>query len=262
MILDYLFYNFPTWLFALLGIGFIALVSSIGLLIFKRIVPITKIKDNSFISYPLATISLFCSILISLIAISSWQSYAAAEQKVDQEARLVEGVYRLSEGLPEPFKHILKANMIEYIQIVLLDEWPAMLKNQAYGTRGSEILTRSNDALHQFHNTNPVDLIYFKNVLEKLNLLFDARRDRVLASKVNFPIVIWLVVSFAAFLNIFICYFFTLESTQLHLIITSLIAATIGSILVLIIVFIHPFQGDIAIQPEAFLDFKQSLSIK
>ena len=259
MLLNYLFLNFPTWLFALLGIVLIALISCLGLLIFKRLVPTTKEKDNSFISYPLATISLFCSILISLIAISSWQSYTAAEQKVDRDARLVEGVYRMSQGLPEPLKHALEANMIEYIQIVLLDEWPAMLKNQAYGSRGTDILTRSNNTLHQFHDTNPVALIYYKNVLEKLNLLFDARRDRVLAEKVNFPIVIWLVVSIAAFLNIFICYFFTLESAQLHLIVTSLIAATIASILVLIIIFIHPFQGDIAIQPDAFIDFKKSL---
>ena len=259
MLLNYLFLNFPTWLFALLGIGLIALFSSLGLLIFKRLVPITKEKDNSFISYPLATISLFCSILISLIAISSWQSYIAAEQKVDQEARLVEGVYRMSQGLPEPIKHALQANMIEYIQIVLIEEWPAMLKNQAYSTRGTEVLTRSNNILHQFNDTNPVALAYFKNVLEKLNLLLDARRDRVLAEKVNFPIVIWLVVSIAAFLNIFICYFFILESAQLHIIVTSLIAATIGSILVLIIIFNHPFQGDIAIQPDAFLDFNKSL---
>ena len=60
----------------------------------------------------------------------------------------------------------------------------------------------------------------------------------------------------SAFLTVAVSYLYTAESFSMHLISTGFITATLSASLFLIVIFGHPFQGNMRIEPTEFIEFK------
>ena len=246
----------PAWAACLVTIFFTTAVTLLGLFLFRKIYPASLSKaNNDTINLAMSVVSLFSSLLISLLVINVWNSYLSVERTVNLEAHTVEDIYRLSQAMPEPIKSELISDVNQYIEVVINEEWPAMAADKQVGDKGRKILLHSNNLLLQLHSNNPVTLKFHSKLLDKLSILFDARRDRILATKSHVPAVIWLVIWTCSFLIIITSYLYTAESFSLHLISTGFIAALLASTIFLIIIFGHPFQGSMRIQPNVFIDF-------
>ena len=249
--------NIPTWLFCIIAVVFSVLVGTLGLVIFRKLFPTPLNKaNNDCISLSLSTVGLFSSVLISLIVINVWSFYSDVNKKVNIEARNLEDFYHLSQAMPEPIKSKLVTNVGKYIDVVVNEEWPAMTANKEVSSKGRSILLDTKSLLLSF-KTNDVILANINQALySKVSDLFDARRDRLIATKDRVPVVIWMVMFLSAFLTVAVSYLYTAESFSMHLISTGFITATLSASLFLIVIFGHPFQGNMRIEPTEFIEFK------
>lgn len=249
--------NIPTWLICIGAIVFSVIVGSIGLMIFRKVFPNPLNKaNNDCISLSLSTVGLFSSVLISLIVVNVWNFYNDVDRKVNIEARGVEDFYHLTQAMSEPLKSQLVADIAKYVDVVVNEEWPAMAANKEVGDKGRLILIHSKNLLLSFKTTDLVAANTQAALYSKVSDLFDARRDRLIATKDHVPSVIWLVMFLSAFLTVAVSYLYTAESFKMHLISTGFITATLSASLFLIVIFGHPFQGNMRIQPTNFIEFK------
>jgi hypothetical protein len=247
----------PTWLFCILAVALSVFMGSLGLVLFRKLFPTSLNKaNNDCISLSLSTVGLFSSVLISLIVINVWSFYNDVNQKVNVEARNVEDFYHLTQAMPEPIKSKLITNIGQYIDVVVNEEWPAMKTNQQVSNKGRLILLDTKNILLSYKTTDLIMANTEQALYSKVSDLFDARRDRLIATKDRVPDVIWLVMFLSAFLTIVVSYLYTAESFSMHLISTGFITATLSASLFLIVIFGHPFQGNMRIEPTGLIEFR------
>lgn len=249
--------NIPTWLICIGAVTFSVALGSIGLVIFRKIFPSSLNKaNNDCISLSLSTVGLFSSVLISLIVINVWGFYGEVNRKVNIEARNIEDLYHLSQTMPEPLRSKLVFNISQYVHVVINEEWPAMSANQQVSDKGRQILIDSKNLLLSFKTTDLIMANKEQALYTKISDLFDTRRDRLIATKDHVPTVIWFVMFLSAFLTVAVSYLYTAESFKMHLISTGFITATLSASLFLIVIFGHPFQGNMRIEPTNFIEFR------
>ncbi len=249
--------NIPTWLLCLFAVALSVLIASLGLVIFRKLFPNSLNKaNNDCISLSIGTVGLFSSVLISLIVINVWGFYNDVNKKVNIETRIVEDFYHLTEAMPEPIKSKLVSNISQYIDVVINEEWPAMKASQEVSNKGRLILLETKNILLSYKTSDLILANTGQALYSKVSDLFDARRDRLIATKDRVPDVIWLVMFLSAFLTVAVCYLYTAESFSMHLISTGFITATLSASLFLIVIFGHPFQGNMGIKPTGFIEFR------
>jgi len=249
--------SIPTWLICLGGVAFSVLMGSLGLIVFRKLFPTSLNKaNNDCISLSLSTVGLFSSVLISLIVINVWTFYVDVNQKVSVEARSLEDFYHLALAMPEPIKTKLVSNVGQYSDVVINEEWPAMAENKTVSNKGRLILLDTKNQLLSFKTSDLIAANTQQALYKKISDLFDARRDRLIATKDRVPAVIWLVMFLSAFLTIAVSYLYTAESFSMHLISTGFITATLSASLFLIVIFGHPFQGNMRIEPTELIEFR------
>ncbi len=248
--------NIPAWVMCLIAVCISVSFCLIGLFVFKKLLTHSFNKaNNDCISLSLGTVGLFSSVLISLIVINTWNSYNDTDTIVNAEARKVEDFYHLSQGMPEPIKSQLASDISEYIEVVTKEEWPAMVANEAIPDKARLIIIRSRERLLHYKTNDLVIANTESKLLDRISELFDARRDRTLSTKNHVPPVIWAVMFLSGFLTIAVSYLYTAESFAMHLISTGFISASLAATLFLIVIFGHPFQGRLRIEPTEMINF-------
>jgi len=66
----------------------------------------------------------------------------------------------------------------------------------------------------------------------------------------------------SAFLTIAVCDLYTAKSFVMHMISTGFITASLAATQFLIVIFGHPFQGKMRIEPDTFINFQEQNLLK
>lgn len=261
MIVDFL-YNNPTWLMGLIVTGGIASLSAVGCYAAHHFLPRElRKKHNEFIGFTGATVSVFYAILLAFIAIAAWESYGKAGAVASREASLVGDIYRDAAFMPDSLRRGITPELDDYIEVVLHEEWPAMAAGRKFGANGWTLLQRAHTHLAQFHPANVTEDAMFREMLQRMNTLYDARRERILASEDRLEPAIWGVVICGMTLTIAFTFLFGMDSFKMHLTMVTMVAASIGLVVVLIIAFDYPFRGEVQIKADAIEQVKQNLEV-
>ena len=256
MLLDFL-YTQDIWAMACLVVFLFIVVALLGLALSSKLIPKdVRKKHMELVSYGLATISIFSAVLLAFIAVSAWESHGKAETATSQESLLIADVLRSSFAMPEPLRSQIREGAVAYLDTVINEEWPAMANKNLNPRKGWDQLVDLYMNISKFKTTDPTVQIQYASLYDKINSLIDARRIRILAEKQSFQPIVWGVVLVGAFLNIAFLFLFSMESFRMHVAMTSMVAAGIGAIFVLIIAFDRPFQGSMAVSSEAFSNLK------
>ena len=250
--------NTPTWIIFLAAICFAIGLALAGLFVFKKISPYSPNKaNNDCISISLSTVGMFSSVLISLIVINTWDSYNNAQKIVDAEGRAVENFYRAAQGMPEPTQSILINDVKQYIDVVTKVEWPAMNLNEAINDDGWQILVHSYHVLLKLKTNDLVTANIQLKLIDQISDVFDARRDRILLTKKHIPAVIWLVICMSTVFTIVLSYLYAADNLALHMVLTGFVTASLAAALFLIVIFGHPFLGEMRIEPGTLINFQR-----
>jgi Protein of unknown function (DUF4239) len=243
----------PTIQAAPIAMAAAAILSIAGLLVFHRLVPHhLRSMHNDVAGFTLAIAGVIYAVLLAFIAVAVWQGYGQADVMVQTEANLVGDLYRDTAGLPDAQASKLRHLLYVYAETVVQEEWPALAAGSDEDAAGWQLLDSTHLTLVQLHPQDLGTASVQAGMLRSLNELYDARRGRFHSASVTLPPVLWWNLLAGAALLLVFSYLFGVPNLAMHAAMVSLLGATIGLVLVLIVLLAHPFRGDNHISAAAF----------
>jgi hypothetical protein len=259
MLADFL-YGIPTWEMAVIIVGLFVFFANVGLYIFVRALGSELRKGhNEFVASTTDLVGVFFAVLAAFIAVAAWETFSKAGDIASTEASLTFDLARDVDSFPEPLRSQLLADMTSYVDIVLKKEWPDMADGVEFGDEGWEPLRKFQRDLVTFHSEDSIQVAIFSETLSRLNSLYDARRDRLLAAEDHIDSSVWWVVLIGAGVTVGLTFLFGMESYKMHVLLTSVAAGSLALVVVLIAAFDYPFRGEVQISPHAFENTKHSM---
>ncbi len=228
------------------------LVSVLGLLIVRRYVNIGWLKEHHEVaSYFFLMIGTLYAVLIAFAIFVVWTQFQDAGTNLEREVNAVGDLSRMSAGLPEPERSNVRQALINYIQSVLDDEFPAM----ADGRESPRTWAAIEKLMVAFSSAPIADTksqIYSAESLRHLNDLSNYRRIRLFTSRGTVPQLLWYLLFLGGIVLIAFTYFFGHESVVWQSAMTAALAGTLAFSLYLIMAFDGPFDGTTRVNPTPY----------
>lgn len=233
-------------------------VSVAGLLLVRNKVEFNKLKINHDVADPfLSVVGTLFAVLLGFMVASSMTRYEEARVTTQQEASAVGNVFRAATGLPEPIKNRIHKECENYVDAVIVDEWPILAEKRTSEKAWNAYNQLWNDCVNM-EPTNNGDTNLQSAIMSYLGVLGDARRMRVGALHNGLPPVLWIVLFAGGTATISFTYFFGIENIRLQILMTSLVSLSICLNLFLLYSFDDPFVGDVMIHPTAFQNIRSN----
>ncbi len=249
----YWVYDLDNWQFATYCILFFIFIAVFGLFILKKAIQKSIIPQahNDVVSFFMAGLNAIYGITLGLIAVGAWENYANVNQTVSNEAATLAALYENIRILPSPLSDTLRAELKEYTEYTINDAW----KQQQMGNvpkGGTERLRKFEKHLLSFVPVTPGDGVLFEQSYSNLSELVKMRRLRINSVTSGLPSPVWYTIFFGAFLNIVITWFFITDKFRVHVLMTCLFAALLGSLIFLVAAMDNPFRGEFSVSSDAF----------
>ncbi len=253
-------YTHPTWEVGLVVIGIWTGLALAGLWIFQRLVNVeTRQKDTDTVGLTFAIVAVVYAVLIAFIVVDVFETSAKGEQIATAEANKLSNLMLDSSGLPPQMAEGVRADLDQYIDIVVKSEWPSQRAGKlsdAVFEPGWTVLAHLSTRLAVFEPTTMGQNVNKGEMLHTMNDLIKARRSRILAAGEHLPLVVWQILLLAGAVAVGYTYLFGAHSFGIHVAITGLISATIALVFVLIIALDYPFRGEVSVGDDAFVNVK------
>ena len=256
--LNHFIYSNPTWLWgAVIVLGFVS-AACVGLVIFHRIIHLEIRKaHNELAGFTVAIVAVTYAVLLAFIAIATWESYTRAGEVVDREAAFVGNIYRDTVALPPDVGKEMRADLQQYVRMVIEQEWPAQQKGEA-PLEGWEPLYRLHTAIVTLHPMTMGEQVVEAELLKVLNDLYGARANRLSAIEGHIPDAVWWLILLGGMITTGYMYLFGFHDFRMHLVMTAAVSASLALVVVLIMALDWPFRGEVSISSDAFVKVQQS----
>ncbi len=227
-------------------------ISLISIIISKRfILRRLRYRDNVTIASISSLIGIIYGVLVGFIALYLIDNNDHASNAVLREASAVANVYRESRWLKAPLPAQFQGLMQDYISKVIKVEWPLMAGGRDADESGDIIIQKLSLLLKDYPIANDSDRLIVQDLLQELKGLYNGRHERISLSKAQLSPELWEVILVGTILIIGINYAFRVNFF-LHLFGISAFAIMAASMLFLLVTLDRPFQGEFAIEPDAF----------
>jgi hypothetical protein len=228
--------------------------SLLGLHLVRRAVPYGVLKQNNdVVGFVYAMVGVVYAVLLAFTVVVCWEQYEGAAHNVEEEASTVGDLFRDARGFGESdaSANVIQAALVNYVQAVVWDEWPAMAKGEQsqWAKTQYELLW---PPYYDYRPATPQQIAFYNESLRKLNQLGDHRRARLLDSRSALPSIFWVLLIAGGSLTVAYTYLYGIENAQIHALIVASLAGLIGFCLFLLLSLAYPFPGGNAIQPEPF----------
>ena len=242
----------PVWV-AGLGMAAAAVLAAVSVeLIARRLVPLpVRQRHNAVASAMLNVVGVTYAVLLAFVAMLAWEGFNHAQSITDTEASLVGNVYQLIDGLTGPEMPSMRADIVAYARAVTAQEWPEQARGGAVDDDAPSLRRLTRTALH-LRPDNIADGNLHTLLLDDLNRLANARRERLLAARTPIPAIVWFVLLAGGGITIAFGSFLGAPSLRMHLAMSSLLAVSGALVLLLIVALSNPFRGDFRISSEPF----------
>jgi hypothetical protein len=227
-------------------------VSLTGLYLVRARFGVTALQSNHEVggSY-FAVLGTAYRVLISFLVAAAWNRYQAAGTTGTQESADLGSMYWLATELPAPARGTVQAELRNYTNAVLNDEWAKMADNQE-STQAWTVSDRLWRTVLAIQPSNQHEQTIYENLLTQRQQLDHDRRLRLLSSKDQIPDSLWLVLDVGAILTIFFTFFFGMRRFFPQALMTGTLTALIVLVLLLVYQLDNPYQGYAKIQPTGF----------
>lgn len=231
----------------------------IGFLLVSKFVHHSKMElHNEVAGFIYAVVGVIYAVLLAFVVVNIWEQFKDAEANVNKEVSAVVNLHRNSNAFPDSVKAVIQPAVIDYMEKIISYEWKAMENLKI----SEEAKLAYENIWKQIQNYKPVsgfENVWYKEFIDDLNLLAEARRYRIIAIKSEINPFMWLILFFGAFVTIGFSYLFGTKNKIAHIIMIFCLASSISLVLNLIDAFEHPYCGLIQVSPEAFINALEQL---
>jgi len=208
-------------------------------------------QNHTVASYIFNAFSISYGVLLAFVVYANWYDNERAQQNVAYETSYISNFYRDTRTLPDSVKNIVTEKIINYTKAVINDEWEKLSE----GTT-SKLAESALDDLWKVYTNIPISQItnpyIYQFSIERLNLISQYRRLRILDMQQTTPLAIWVVLSICFLVSLGYTYFFTTKERKAHLLLIATFIIINVLIFYLIYVLDHPYKGTSGISSEPF----------
>ena len=208
-------------------------------------------QHNDLIGWHVSVLGSTYAVIIGFMLFAVWTNFEAADTNAEAEADCLVNLVRCSRGLSTGGRAQVLSLSIEYANLMLLKEWPAMSRDEispaSRTTIGQLWATLLATETHNDHEHVSLD-----HAVGELTKLTEYRRLRQQQVKAYLPGILWLVLILGACVTIMSACLFGTSDFRLHLIQVVMLALMISSVLVAIGDINRPFQGSVHVSPDGF----------
>jgi hypothetical protein len=205
---------------------------------------------NSLVNYATGSFGLCYGLLLSLLAVATYQNSARVQASVDNEATIIASLYGSAKYYPEPLGGELQYLLRDYTLYVVYKDWPAHKVGKIWSGGALRLQAIQNKIL-SFVPINRMQELVQQQSLSTLDKLNDARQQRLTGVRTAMPAVLWGVVAIGLVINILL---FSLLDTGLliHMTLGAIIASFLGMLIFLILAMDRPLQGSVSVSPDRY----------
>jgi amino acid transporter len=230
-------------------------ISILGLLVTVRIIPpLVRKSHNEHVGFVIAVVGVVYAVVLAFIAIAVWETFDHCDALVQREAGFAGDIYLDATSLPATVRDQVQSEIATYAKTVVDEEWPAMARGEPIGQKGWQVLQGIRSNLSAFRSNDGIEVALFSETFKALNLLYGARRERIIANTESVQAIVYAVIILGGLITVAFTYFFGMHSFGLHLAMTAGTGAMISLVILLVVAFDHPFRGKVNIKPEAFTE--------
>jgi len=243
----------------LIGIGLIGgltLYAAIGVVAVRKLLHGKVREGHNDTLVPLfLTAGVLYAVLLGFLVIAIWESYDKAKDTVATEAAAMVPLYRSTNGMPGDVGPKMRVLARNYVEAVIEDEWETQAETGQASSKArhaSGMMFRAfgdGTITQQDKKDYPFIFTAFMNAVNEVSNL---RNQRNIMANESIPLAMWIAVIGGALVVIGMCFMIFMEIGWPHVVMAGLMAALIGSLLFISYIFSHPFNGPMAISPEAF----------
>jgi Protein of unknown function (DUF4239) len=232
-----------TVLLGILVVGGSVLLALLVQTLVRRAVSLEVLEAHHTVAgHMMAIVGGMFGILVAFAVVVVWEQYDRAREGASDEANAAADLYRLVRALPPPAGDRLAADVGDYLQILLAEEWPRF-----DSAGGSEIAQRALDDLWRgltaFAPADDRTRNLQLAALGSLEALTDHRRLRLLHAEHEMPDVLWAVLVVGAVLTVAYANFFGLRYRGSQAAMVGSLAGIVALVIFTVWVLDHPYRG-------------------
>jgi hypothetical protein len=191
------------------------------------------------------------AVILGFLTIEAWQHAQEARELTALESNADVDAWHTAVGFPAALRQHIRADMLDYAQLMVKSEWPLM-KMGRFNPDAGYIDMDAIDVAGSFVPTNAAENNAQMATLQQLTAMHDARQRRISINSSGVSWFEWLVLLIGAVCITCFCWLFGLRNLRTHLVMTAMVVTMIASILVLLFELQYPFRSDVGIGPEAW----------
>ena len=253
MAFTYILLQLPTLLLLAMLLFFAIGISALTTQLFRKYVRLNPNGvDNEGVGFIFAAAGGLYFFLLAFTVFVVWDQYNQAKQDTETEASVAMGLYRdiryypdsvASEGMERVF--------VTYIHSVLHDEFPAMERMEE-----SDPMDQPFNALFKMTEGLNSDAAYLnfkaEEIFRHLNEMATLRNLRTLAAYSELSYLIWIPIILGAIFIMVFAMLLDVKSSRLQMLMNMLLSALLAMAFYLILIFDHPFTGQMKIESKSF----------
>lgn len=241
----------PLWLASLVVIVPATLLAMVGPYVVRRFVVLSRLRTNNEVAgFKFATIGVLYAVMLAFAIVVVWERFNQADNVVAAEAAAAATVFRLTRGLEPEHGGAVSRAVAAYLSAAVSKDWPAMEQ----GTESAEVTEALNDiygAVLGFRSSTADNTVALAAILQQLDSVSDARRERLVVANGVVPDIIWVVLIAGAVVTIGFTFFFGTDNLIAQSMMTGALSVLIFAGLLTIVAIDHPFAGSVKVGPEA-----------
>src|SRR5215510_8093087 len=215
----------------------------------KRFPPSLTTEQQNIVLGPFAFVVTLYAFLLSFVVINLWQTFTQAQRTAVREAEAVSVLYRLTESFPGT--QASRQTMLQYVQSVIHDEWPAMASGKA-SPKTEALYNHIWQEMQALDPSTTKDQLLYAEFLDQLSTLANSRRDRLLMVEGSIPHLMWTVLVYGGLLVLSGLYYLNIGSPKEQTVIDFTVIAMLFATVYLGIELSGPFRGNVKISPQTF----------
>jgi len=254
-------YNVPPLALLLAAIVLAVAVAGGGqLYIHRRFRETDFVQHNEVGGFIVAIVGTLYAVLLGFLTIVIWQHFSETQTQVSRESAAAADAWHTAVGLPHNVRTRIRRDLFTYANILIEKEWPAMRRG-GFTFQADIVVMDAMAATGTYNPTNTRESTAQLATQQQLSILHDERVRRLTNNGTTVSWFEWLVLYIGGICVIGFCWLFGLRSARVHLLMTSMVAILITSMLVLLFELQYPFRSSVGIQPDTWYGFIEHIHL-
>ena len=191
------------------------------------------------------------AVLLGFFTVIAWQHFQEARSITVMESNGAIDAWHTSVGLPPAVRQAVRSDMLDYANVVIEREWPAMRRGK-FDPDLAFIGMHAIDVASSFNPSTLAQANAQAATLEQLAFVHDGRQQRIGVNQDGISWFEWVVLLIGGVCIVGFCWFFGLKNERIHLAMTSTVVAIMVPTMVLLFELQYPFRSDVGVRPDAW----------